>query len=52
MKYSDVQNEDKIPGMKLSKEKFSALLGANASGIHRLKPVIMGKATRYYGLYA
>ena len=28
------KNEDKIPGKKLSKDKFSALIGANASGTH------------------
>ena len=31
-----LKNEDKIPGKKISKEKFSALLGANASGSHHL----------------
>ncbi|KAF2366176.1 HTH CenpB-type DNA-binding domain [Trinorchestia longiramus] len=33
-------NEEKTPGKKISKEKFSVLLGANASGTHRLKPVV------------
>ena len=33
-----------IPGKKIIKEKFPALLGANASGTHRLKTVIDGKA--------
>ena len=32
--------------MKISREKFSALLGANASGTHRLRPVIVGKAAK------
>ena len=36
-------NEDKIPGKKISKENFSTLLGVNASGTHRLKPVIVEK---------
>ena len=33
------KNEDKIPGKKISKDKFSALLGANASGTQRIKPL-------------
>ena len=41
-----LQNDDKIPGKKIIKEKFSALLGANASGIHRFKTVIVGKAAQ------
>ena len=40
------KDEDKVPGKKISKDKFSALLGANASGIHRLKPVVVGKAAK------
>ena len=40
------KNEDKIPGKKLSKAKFFALLVANASGTHHLIPVVVGKAAR------
>ena len=40
------KDEDKVPGKKISKDKFSALLGANASGTHRLKPVVVGKAAK------
>ena len=36
------KDKDKVPEKKISKDKFSALLGANASGIHRLKPVVVG----------
>lgn len=38
------EEEKKIPGRKLSKQRVSALCGANATGLHRLKPVIVGKA--------
>ena len=40
------KDEDKVPGKKISKDKFSALLGANASGTHGLKPVVVGKAAK------
>ena len=40
------KNEDKIPGKKISKETFSALLGVKASGTHRLQPAIVGKAAK------
>ena len=40
------KDEDQVPGKKISKDKFSALLGANASGTHRLKPVVVGKAAK------
>ena len=40
------KNEDKIPGKKLSNDKFSALLGPNASGTHHLKPMVVRKAAR------
>ena len=40
------KDEDKVPGKKISKDKFSALLGANASGTHCLKPVVVGKAAK------
>ena len=40
------KNEDNIPGKKISKDTFLALLGANASGTHRLQPVIVGKSDR------
>lgn len=40
------RDDDKTPGKKLNKEKFSALLGANAAGTHRLKPVVIGKAAK------
>ena len=40
------KDEDKVTGKKISKDKFSALLGANASGAHRLKPVVVGKAAK------
>ena len=40
------KDEDKVPGKKISKDKFLALLGANASGTHRLKPVVVGKAAK------
>ena len=40
------KNEDKIPGKKLCKDKFSALLRANASGTHCPKPVVVWKAAR------
>ena len=45
-KYSGVKNDDKIPGRKISREIFSALLGANASGTHRLQPVVMGEVAK------
>ena len=35
------KNEDKIHLKKISKDKSSALLGANASGTHCLRPVIV-----------
>ena len=38
------EEEKKIPGRKISKQRFSALCGANATGLHRLKPVVVGKA--------
>ena len=41
-----LKNEEKIPGKKISKEKISALLDANASGTHRLTPVIVGRAAK------
>ena len=31
---------------KMKNMKFSALLGANESGTHRLKPAIVGKAAK------
>ena len=40
------KNEDKVLGKKLSNDKFSALLGANASGTHRFKPVVVRKAAK------
>ena len=40
------KNEDKIPGKKFIKDKFSALPGANASSTHRLKSVVVWKAAR------
>ena len=40
------KNEDKIPGNKISEEKYSALLGENATGTHRLKSVIKGKVAK------
>ena len=40
------KDEDKVPGKKISKDKFSALLGAIASGTHCLKPVVVGKAVK------
>ena len=40
------KDEDNVPGKKISKDKFSALLGANASGTHRLKPVVVGNAAK------
>ena len=40
------KNEDKIPRKKLSKDKSSNLLGANASGTHHLKLVVVGKAAK------
>ena len=43
------KDEDKVPG-KISKDKFLALLGANASGTHCLKPVVVGKAAKPRGL--
>ena len=33
-------------GRKLDKSRISALLGANADGTHRLKPVIVGKSAK------
>ena len=35
-----------MPGKKISKDKFSALLRVNASGTHRRKPVVVGKAAK------
>ena len=35
-----------VRGRKLDKSRISALLGANADGSHRLKPVIVGKAAK------
>ena len=40
------KDEDKVLAKKISKDKFSALLEANASGTHRLKPVVVGKAAK------
>ena len=40
------RHEDKTPGRKISKEKLSALLGANATGTHRLTPCIVGKSAK------
>ena len=45
-----LKNEEKIPGWKIGKEKFPALLGANALGTHCLQPVIVGKATNPHAL--
>ena len=39
-------NENKIHGRKISKDKFPALLDANTSRTHRLKPVIVAKAAK------
>ncbi|XP_062854201.1 tigger transposable element-derived protein 7-like [Trichomycterus rosablanca] len=38
------RNEDSIPVKKIIQDKFSALLGVNATGTHRLKPVVVGKS--------
>ena len=40
------KNDDRIPGKQIGKDKFSALLGANSSGTHRFKPVIVEKAAK------
>ena len=40
------KDEDKVLGKKISKDKFSALLGANVTGTHHLKPVVVGKAAK------
>ena len=40
------KDEDKVPGKKISKNKFSALLGANDTGTHCFKPVVVGKAAK------
>ena len=36
--------EKKVPGRKTNKERISVLCGANATGTHRLRPVVVGKA--------
>ena len=33
-------------GRKLDKSRISVLVGANADGLHRLKPVVVGKSAR------
>ena len=35
-----------VPGRKLDKSRFSILLGANADGSHKVKPVVVGKSAR------
>ena len=40
------KDEDKVPGKKISKDTFSALLEANATGTHGLEPVVVGKAAK------
>ena len=40
------RHEEATPGKKMSKEKLSALIGANATGIHKITPVIVGKAKK------
>ena len=44
------KDKDKVPGKKISKDKFSVLLGANATGTHGLKPVVVGKAAKSHCL--
>ena len=38
------QKEKSVPGHKLSKVRVSVMCCANATGLHRLKPVVVGKA--------
>ncbi|KAK3851777.1 hypothetical protein Pcinc_041598 [Petrolisthes cinctipes] len=38
------EKEKCVPGRKLSKTRVSALCGANATGSHRLQPVVVGTA--------
>ena len=40
------KNEEKVRGKKVSKERLSVLCGGNASGTHRLKLAVVGKATK------
>jgi hypothetical protein len=43
---SGSQSEKKVAGQKISKERVSALMCANANGSHMLKHVIVGKSGR------
>jgi hypothetical protein len=40
------QNEKQAPGHKSSKERLTAMCCSNASGTHKLTPVVIGKAKR------
>ena len=40
------KEEKKVRGKKVSKERLSVLCGGNATGTHRLKLTVVGKAAK------